>query len=139
MSSALCLRVADEIHGASIKVLRSVRAEDAKSGVGPAQLSVLSILVFFGPKKMGELAEAEQVKPPTMSRVVDGLVRQGMAERVTVPGDRRALRISATLKGKRLLLAGKQRRVQALAKKLERLTQGDLSTLEKAFQILSQV
>jgi len=139
MSSKIYLRAAEAIHAASIRVLRIVRTEDTKAGIGPAQLSALSILVFLGPKTMGELADAEQVKPPTMSRIVDGLVRQRLAERSTETGDRRSLRIAATPKGKKLLLAGRDRRVRVLAKRLEALNEGNLSVLERAAQMLTEI
>src|SRR5215469_17930582 len=106
---------ADAIHSAAIRVLRVVRTADAKTEIGPAQLSALSVLVFAGPKTLGELAGAEQVKPPTMSRVVEGLVSRGLAERVPSPEDRRAVRIATTPKGRRLLLTGRDRRVHLLA------------------------
>ena len=138
MSSEI-FRAAEAIHAASIRVLRIVRAEDTKSGIGPAQLSVLSILVFLGPKTMGELAEAEQVKPPTMSRIVDGLVRQRLAERTTGTDDRRSLRIACTPKGKKLLLAGRNRRVRALAKRIEHLSAADLTVLDKAAGVLAKI
>ena len=139
MPSKISLRVAEAVHGASIRVLRIVRAEDVKAGIGPAQLSALSILVLLGPKTMGGLAEAEQVKPPTMSRIVDGLVRQRLAERATETVDRRSLRIAATPRGKKLLLAGRNRRVRALAKRLENLSESDLIVLQKAAQLLGQI
>jgi DNA-binding MarR family transcriptional regulator len=138
-SSKISLRVAEAVHGASIRVLRVLRAEDVKSGVGPAQLSALSILTFMGPKTMGELAEAEQVKPPTMSRIVDGLVRQRLAQRTTETADRRSLRIAATPRGKRLLLKGRNRRVRALAKRLDRLSESDLTVLENAAKLLGTI
>lgn len=139
MSSAFSFRVAEAVHAVSIRVLRIVRAEDTKAGIGPAQLSALSVLVFLGAKTMGELAEAEQVKPPTMSRIVEGLVRQNLAERSTEAGDRRSLRIAATTKGRRLLLAGRNRRVRALAKRLEQLKDDDLHILEAAAETLGRI
>lgn len=113
--------------------------EDTKAGVGPAQLSALSILVFLGPKTMGELATAEQVKPPTMSRIVEGLVQQQLAERTLEVADRRSLRVAATPKGRKLLLAGKKRRVQVLAKRFEKLGDDDLKVLEKAARLLAEI
>jgi DNA-binding MarR family transcriptional regulator len=88
---------------------------------------------------MGELAEVEQVKPPTMSRIVEGLVRQNLAERATEAGDRRSLRIAATTKGRRLLLAGRNRRVRALAKRLEQLKDDDLCILQAAAETLGRI
>jgi len=52
------LRVADRLHSASIHLLRRLRVRDRESGIGPAQLSALSVLVFGGAKSLAELAEA---------------------------------------------------------------------------------
>jgi DNA-binding MarR family transcriptional regulator len=131
--------VADALHSAAIRLLRLVRVEDARSGVGPAQLSALSVLVFHGDISLGELAKLEQVRPPTMSRIVDALVRRKLARRVSAEGDRRAVRITATPEGRKLLLAGKARRVRALAKRFARLTKGDLETLETAARIMARL
>ena len=112
---------------------------DAQAEIGPAQLSALSVLVFAGPKTLGELAGAEQVKPPTMSRVVEGLVSRGLAERVPSPEDRRAVRIATTPKGRRLLLAGRDRRVQLLAHRLSSLAPEDLEIIRHAAGLLAGI
>src|SRR5215467_3653638 len=67
--------IADRLHSTAIHLLRRVRKQDVATGEGPARLSALSVLVFGGPKTLKELAAAEQVKPPTMSRIVAGLAR----------------------------------------------------------------
>src|SRR5476651_500796 len=82
-------RVADLVHGAAIRLLRFVRREDVAAGLSAPQLSALSVLVFGGPQTMSALATAEQVRPPTMSRLVDDLERLGLAERIGKQGDRR--------------------------------------------------
>src|SRR5256885_16104382 len=71
---------ADRLHSAAIHLLRRLRVRDRESGVGPAQLSALSVLVFGGPRSLGELADAEQVRPPTMSRIVAGRERGGLGK-----------------------------------------------------------
>jgi DNA-binding MarR family transcriptional regulator len=138
MSSGNLPRVetADLLHSAAIRVLRMVRVEDAQAGIGPAQLSALSVLVFGGAKTVSELAVLEQVRPPTMSRIVDGLVRKKLVQRVENPEDRRMVRISATARGEKLMLAGKDRRVKALASRFEALTATDLKTLHAAAQLM---
>ena len=70
--------LADALHSAAIHLLRQVRAEDRNSGIGPAQLSALSVLVFGGSMSLRRLAAMEQVKPPTMVRIVRGLVERGL-------------------------------------------------------------
>src|SRR5579864_4654555 len=118
--------IADALHSGAIRLLRIVRVEDAHTGIGPAQLSALSVLVFVGMKTLGELATIEQVRPPTMSRIVDGLVKQNLVDRITEETDRRTIRITPTRKGRKLLLEGKTRRVRALAKRLGDLTHEEL-------------
>jgi DNA-binding MarR family transcriptional regulator len=139
MSRGLRSEAAEAIHAAAIRILRIVRVEDGKAGVAPAQLSALSVLVFGGASSLGQLAAAEQVKPPTMSRIVDGLVRQGLASRETHAGDRRALTIAATPKGRKLLLAGRDRRVQSLSRRFENLSAAELATIRKAATLLSVI
>src|ERR1700724_1105255 len=107
--------VADRLHSAAIHVLRRVRNQDTVTGEGPARLSALSVLVFGGPKTLGELAAAEQVKPPTMSRIVAGLRRSRLVEITADPGDARRLHIGPTAKGTHLLQQGRQRRIAYLA------------------------
>jgi len=139
MSSKMSLQAAEALHAGAIRVLRLVRAEDAQAGIGPAQLSALSVLVFLGEKTVGELAALEQVRPPTMSRIVDGLVQKKLVERVGSSSDRRAVRITATPAGRKLLLAGKARRVRALAKRFEGLTRDEVETLHMAAQLMARL
>jgi DNA-binding MarR family transcriptional regulator len=130
------VETADLLHSAAIRVLRLVRTEDAQAGIGPAQLSALSVLVFGGAKTVSELAMLELVRSPTMSRIVDGLVRKKLVQRVENAADRRMVRVSATAKGEKLMLAGKDRRVKALASRFESLTGADLKTLHAAAQLM---
>jgi DNA-binding MarR family transcriptional regulator len=126
------VETADRLHSAAIRLLRLVRSEDAQSGIGPAQLSALSVLVFGGAKTVSELATLEQVRPPTMSRIVDGLVRKKLVQRVEDEADRRTVRVSTTAKGEKLMLAGKERRVKALAARFGALAAAELKTLDAA-------
>jgi len=133
------LAVADRLHSAAIHLLRRVRKQDIATGEGPARLSALSVLVFGGPKTLKELAAAEQVKPPTMSRIVAGLERSHL---VTITADRedaRRMRIAATPKGTRLLVKGREMRIAYLASQLERLTPNELSQLGDAVEILARL
>src|SRR5437660_4606647 len=133
------LAVADRLHSTAIHLLRRVRKQDVATGEGPARLSALSVLVFGGPKALGELAAAEQVKPPTMSRIVSGLARSRLVEITEDPEDARRLRIVATPKGTRLLHKGREMRIAYLASQLERLTPDELSQLDDAVEILSKL
>jgi DNA-binding MarR family transcriptional regulator len=133
------IAAADRLHSAVIHLLRRVRKQDEASGVGPAQLSALSVLVFAGPKTLGELAAAEQVKPPTMSRIVAGLKRSRLIEITRDPRDKRRMHIWPTAKGTRLLQEGRQRRIAYLAAHLGSLTASELAQLGAAADILEKL
>jgi DNA-binding MarR family transcriptional regulator len=124
--------LADRLHSAAIHLLRLVRVEDAAAGIGPARLSALSVLVFGGPLSLNNLARAEQVRPPTMSRIVDALEAAGLARRRTNQQDRRAVVIEATKKGAQILEQGRRRRVEFLAGHLRRLGAAELKAIEAA-------
>ena len=131
--------IADRLHSAAIHLLRRVRKQDVATEEAPAQLSALSVLVFGGPKTLGDLAAAEQVKPPTMSRIVAGLARRRLIEIAKDPGDARRMSIRATAKGTRLLQEGRERRITYLASHLDRLTPEELASLGQAVEILQRL
>lgn len=131
--------VADRLHSASIHLLRRVRRQDDESGVTAPHLSALSVLVFGGARTLGELAAAEQVTPPSMTRIVRNLEADGLVERETDPADRRVVRVRATERGRSILLEGRRRRVADLAARLEGLEEGDLETLARAAELMESV
>ncbi|HKT87925.1 MAG TPA: MarR family winged helix-turn-helix transcriptional regulator [Candidatus Sulfotelmatobacter sp.] len=131
--------VADKLHSAAIHLLRRVRKQDVATGEGPARLSALSVLVFGGPKTLKELAGAEQVKPPTMSRIVAGLARSRLVDIAQDSEDARRMQIRATAKGSRLLQKGRRMRIEALTAQLIRLPPDDLAELGKAVEILGRL
>jgi len=123
----------------AIHLLRRVRKQDVASGEGPARLSALSVLVFGGAKTLGELAEAEQVKPPTMSRIVAGLARSKLVEITADPQDGRRMSIRPSPKGVKLLHEGRQRRILYLASHLAGLTHEELVQVAESTEILARV
>jgi DNA-binding MarR family transcriptional regulator len=124
--------LADQLHSAAIHLLRGVRRVDAQSGLPAAQLSALSVVVFGGPLSLGALAAAEQVRPPTMSRVVGALEAGGLVTREPDPADARAVLVAATRAGRRLLAEGRRRRVEALAERLRALDENERAALHAA-------
>ena len=129
---------ADRLHSAAIQLPRRVRAADVETGLSPARLSLLSVLVFGGQRTPSELAAAEQVRLPTISALLRGLEEDGLVRREPHRDDRRAVRISATAKGRRILTRGRERRLDGLEELLEPLTQRELRTLARAAEILDR-
>lgn len=132
------LEVADRLHSAAIHLLRHARKQDVAAGIGPARLSALSVLVFGGPMALGQLAAAEQVKAPTMSRIVAGLRRSGLARIETDAQDARRIRVTATAKGERLLQEARARRIRLLTETLGGLREAELDTLLKAAGLMER-
>jgi DNA-binding MarR family transcriptional regulator len=131
--------IADRLHSAAIHLLRRVRKQDTATGEGPARLSALSVLVFGGSMTLGQLAAAEQVKPPTMSRIVTGLERSRLVTRRADSKDARRQQIRPTRGGERLLHEGKRRRIEYLARNLDRLSPKELETVAEGIQLLESV
>ena len=131
--------LADKLHSAAIHLLRKLRREDESSGLNAPRLSALSVIVFGGPLSLGDLAAAEQVRPPTMTRIVQALETQMLITRQRDPADGRSVRLAATPKGKELLMAGRKRRVDALARQIAALSNEDQRCLSDASRILAEV
>ena len=127
---------ADRLHSAAIHLLRRLRRVDDASGLTAPRLSALSVLVFGGPTTLGALAAAEQVRPPTMTRLVAALERLGLATRAPDPTDGRAVVVSATARGRRLLEEGRGRRVAALAARVAALPARERAALADALPVL---
>jgi len=134
----LSIDAADRFHSAAIHALRHVRREDPVTGVPPAQLSALSVLVFGGPRTLGELAAAEQVRPPTMTRIVQALEDDGLVLRERDRVDARIHRLSATAKGRRVMQKARERRIANLAALLRRLPPADVARVQQAAELVER-
>lgn len=138
-ASDATVETADRLHSAAIHLLRRLRRQDDASGLGAPRLSALSVVVFAGPITLGDLAAAEQVRPPTMTRVVAALEQAGLVRREIDPEDRRIVRIRATAQGTRVMQEGRERRVAELARELATLPERDVAALAKALDVLERV
>ena len=130
---------ARDLNSAAIHLLRGMRAADRASGLTPARLSALSVLVFGGPSTLGQLARTEDVSGPTMTRIVDGLVTLGLATREEHPESARQVLISPTQAGVDLMQAAAGRRVDVIVAALAALTTGDRRAIVAAAPSLREL
>lgn len=130
---------ADRLHSAALHLLRRLRTEDDALGVSPPRLSALSVVVFAGPIGIGALAAAEGVSAPTMTRLVDGLERDGYVRRRRDPTDARGVLVVTTATGRTTLIKGRRQRVQALAAGLSSLSRPELADLERGTELIERV
>jgi DNA-binding MarR family transcriptional regulator len=131
--------VAAHLNSGAIHLLRAMAPVDRDAGLTPARLSALSVLVFDGSCTVGELARAEGVAGPTMTRIVDGLAVLGLATRAPDPVDGRVVRVSATPRGKRLMQRARRRRLAAIAAAIEALPAGEQRRLASAAPLLDRL
>ncbi|HEV8088669.1 MAG TPA: MarR family transcriptional regulator, partial [Actinomycetota bacterium] len=120
-------------------LLRRLRIEDDVLGVSPPRLSALSVVVYAGPLPIGALAMAEGVAAPTMTRLVDGLEREGFVKRRRDPADARGVLVEATPAGKRILTRGRAQRVQTLAAGLAALSSEELREIGRGAELIERV
>src|SRR3712207_6695744 len=130
---------ADRLHSAAFHFLRRLRREDKAGGLAAPRLSALSFVVFGGPLTLTALAVAEQVRPPTMTRLVAALEADGLVMREPDPRDGRGVLIRATAAGRQLLEEGRSRRTTALVRQLSALTPEELATLCEAAALLERL
>src|SRR5882672_174245 len=130
--------IADRLHSAAIHLLRRLRVEDKAIGLTGPRASALSVIVFRGPIAMGALADAEQVRAPTMTRLVTSLENAGLVRRVSDRADGRVQLVKATAAGKRLLQKGRARRVERLMQGVAQLSVDDQRVLARAADLMER-
>ena len=128
----------ERFHHLAIRMLRGLRAVDEAAGFSGPRASALSVLVLRGPQSLGELAAAEAVKPPTMSRLVKAMQEEGLVESGATTHDQRQIRIVASAKGRALMLKGRGRRLAALGRLFESASARELAALAAVVEMLER-
>jgi DNA-binding MarR family transcriptional regulator len=131
--------VADRLHSLAIHLLRRLRRVDSESRLTGPRLSALSVVVFGGPITLSDLASAEQVSRPTMTRLVQALEREGLLQRTQDKVDARIARVAATPRGLKVMREGRERRVQMLASLLQALPASELKAVRRAILSLEPI
>jgi DNA-binding MarR family transcriptional regulator len=130
--------LASQLRFAVMRLSRRLR-QHALEGITPAQSSALAVVVREGRLTLSQLAEAERVQPPTITRVVDSLVGRRLVTRTPGEHDRRVGWVEPTPEGRDLVETMRRRRDAYLAKRLRRLTVEELDILERAAGILERL
>lgn len=130
------LDVAARLHTAAIRLLRAVRVVDTQTGVSAPKLSALSVLTFGGPMSLSALAKAEQVRAPTMSKLVADLEAGGLVAKRADRDDKRGVRIEVTAKGRALMEEGRRRRLALLQQRLAKLSRAERAQLDEAAALM---
>lgn len=132
--------LAGRLRLAVVRLSRRLRQEDVvATGITMSQLSALAVIGHNGEMTLGEVAEAERVQPPTMTRIVGRLEELGLLERRESPGDRRVSLVRATEKGHVLLAESRARRTAFLAKHLEQFADDEIALLVAALPLFERL
>lgn len=137
-------RIADtaaQLRMTIVRTSRRLRQEAAgeTSGLTPTSVAALATIERHGPLTPSELAEIERVKRPSMTRTLGCLEREGLVERMPDPADGRSSLVSVNAAGRERLRRLRRRKNAYLARRLRRLPEEDLATLERAAAILDRM
>jgi len=128
--------LADRLHSLAIHLLRRIKRGDDESGLSAPRLSALSVIIYRGPISLTELAKAEGVTAPTMTRLVQALVRAGLVDRNVNKTDNRRVLLRTTAAGRQTLDVARANRLAALEELLRRLDVEQASIVERAVSTL---
>jgi DNA-binding MarR family transcriptional regulator len=118
------LDVAVRLRTAVTRLNRRLR-QQALGKVSPAQASMLAMADRLGSPTLGELARAEQIQPPTMTRLVGTMVDAGFLSRFEDPADRRISRVSVTAAGRKELERIRKLKTAYLVEQIDGLDRED--------------
>ncbi len=131
--------LAGRLYLTTLHLLRRMRREDDGLGLSASQFATLSTLVNRGAMTLTELAEAEGVRPPSMTRMIQRLEQLKLVRRKPSPEDGRVVHVLHTSGAVRMLEEGRARRVTALADQLALLSKKDVAVLERAATLLERL
>jgi len=130
---------APDLRIAIMRLARRLRNERADDTMTASQMATLGTLLREGPLPPGELAAAERVQPPSMTRILNSLQTAGLVTRAPHPTDGRQVIYAATDQARAMVQRDRQRRDHWLAQRLAELTPEQRTTLEAAVPILDQL
>ena len=127
--------------GLRMVVMRLARRlrQQAEGEVTASQLSALATIDRQGPITLGELASAEQIQPPSMTKIVSGLERHGFVIREPDERDRRIARVRISDEGRKFVARSRTRRNAYLAERLRGFDAEERAVLEQALPLLERL
>jgi DNA-binding MarR family transcriptional regulator len=129
--------LAPRLRAAVTRLNRRLRSSSLGE-VSPGQASALAMIERLGAPALSELAAAEQVRPPSMTRLIDALEGDGLVERRVDVADRRCQRVSLTANGRRALTTIRGRKTAFLEARLSRLSSDERDAIGRALGILER-
>jgi DNA-binding MarR family transcriptional regulator len=122
-----------------MRLARRMRSERAATSLTLTQLAALATLERHGPLTPRELAQAERVQPPSMTRIAASLEAAGLVTRTDHPTDGRQVLLATSPAGVALLREDRRRREAWLAQRLRSLDPADREVLVRAAEVLDRL
>ncbi|HYH61200.1 MAG TPA: MarR family transcriptional regulator [Solirubrobacterales bacterium] len=134
-------RIADAASRLRFAIVRTARRMRQQAGgeLSPTLIAALASIDRLGPLTPSELADVERVKRPTATRVAAALERDGLIVRAADPADGRACLLSTSPKGRALMKRVRSRKNAYLSRRIRKLDESDVETLERAAEVLEQM
>jgi DNA-binding MarR family transcriptional regulator len=129
-------QLAIQLRDAITRVNRRLRQTRPIGELTIAQISALQSLDAAGALTPRELAEAERVQPPTMTRIVARLEERDLVQRTPHPTDGRQVILAPSPLGRELLVEYQRVRDEWLANRIAGLTDADREALRRAAEVL---
>jgi DNA-binding MarR family transcriptional regulator len=136
--SAAEVAMAARLRLSATRLARRLR-QQSNTGLTPTQLSALAAVDHHGPLTLGDLAQHEQIAPPTVTKVVAKLEADGFLTRQADPDDRRSTLVATTRSGRKLLDATRTRKDAWLAARIAALAPDEQARLEQALDVLDEL
>jgi DNA-binding MarR family transcriptional regulator len=121
------------------RVTRRLRAQRGEADLSVGQFGVLTALLQHGDMSPGALATHEHIKPPSMTRTVNGLAELGLVVKAEHPTDGRQVVVRLTEDGRREVVETRRRRDAWLAQQLAALTSEEREVLARASDLLTRI
>jgi DNA-binding MarR family transcriptional regulator len=131
--------VASALRLAVMRLARRLRGERSDTSLTISQIAALSTLERSGPLTPRELAAAERVQPPSMTRIAASLEAAGLVTRTAHPSDGRQVLLAASPEGAAIVREDRRRRDAWLAQRLRDLPPEDLEVLRRAAVVLERL
>ena len=131
--------IANEISIMAVRLIRWLRATDQAAALSGPVTSAMAVIVHSGGIAPSALAELEQVRRPTITRLVDDLVLRGLVRREPHPTDKRGSIVVATSEGLARWQTGQLRATAPLAARIEALDPDERQQLESILPLLARV
>ena len=134
-------RVAEAAGRLRLAIVRTARRMRQQAGgeLSPTLIAALASIDRLGPLTPSELADVERVKRPTATRIAAALERDGLIVRAADPTDGRACLLSSSPEGRALMKRVRSRKDAYLSRRIRKLDDPDLETLERAAEVLERM